>query len=100
MSYLYGYSEHLVDDPSNIPTTTHHLIIVWEEVAVDDGWGGHNRISYARTYVFTDIAKWEQAVKELTLDEGEGYPKRKQKFKAYKNAHPANITLRADVSIG
>ena len=50
--------------------------------------------------MFKDEAEWEKAVKELDLDEGEGYPKRKPMFMAYKNAHPALIAVRADVTIG
>jgi hypothetical protein len=100
MDFIYNHRNKLLESPKKVPTTPHHLVILWEDVHVDDGWGGSNKHQYARVYVFKDEAEWEKAVKELALDEGEGYPKRKPMFMAYKNAHPALIAVRADVTIG
>lgn len=100
MSFTYKYNKKQIEDPKDFPTTTHHLIILWEDVYVDDGYGGNNKLPYARTYVFTNAAEWERALKELVLDEGDGYPKQKPRFMAYKDVHPAIIAIRADVSIG
>lgn len=100
MSFPYDYPKKCVENPKDFPTTPHHLIIVWEDVCVDDGYGGNNKHPYARTYVFTDAAEWERAVKDLALDEGQGYPKQKPKFMAYRDVHPAIIAIRAEVTIG
>ncbi len=100
MSFPYDYNTKCVEDPKDVPTTPHHLIIVWEEVLVDDGWGGNYKRSFARTYVFTDVVEWERAVKDLALDEGQGYPKQKPKFMAYKDVRSTIIAIRAEVTIG
>jgi hypothetical protein len=100
MSFTYDHRAKLLESPKNFPTTPHHLVILWERVNVDDGHGGTDQHQYARVYVFADVAEWEKAVKELALDEGQGYPKQRPMFMAYKNAHPAIIAIRAEVTIG
>lgn len=91
--------EKRVDNPDDMPAGAHHLIIVWEEVVVDDGYGENSKRPYACMYTFTNMKEWETAVKELALDEGQGYPKKKPQFVAYKNVSTTMIKIRVEVDV-
>lgn len=93
----YEYRQYLVDDPNKLPKTRHNIIVEFITVEESDGYEGTSSKKCARIYAFTDDVEWERAVEKLALTEGKSYEK--PKFLAYKGVSPANVSVKAHITI-
>lgn len=76
-------------NPAQFPTSSHWAIIVFDDVAYDDGYGGTGRHNYGEYRAYFSEDAWKEKITNLSLPTP-GYGMQK-KFVAFRTSGKANI---------
>lgn len=94
----YALLNHKVTGPEGVPESSHLVIITYDSVNSDDGYGGHYENAVAHHHVFSHDEEelWVQCIKEMSVPDESRYQKAK-KFVAF--VCPGRSTVSVSVNV-